>query len=285
MRYAPIVVFAYKRADTLERLLMSLEKNPRVEYMDMFIFVDIPDKKNVRDKNFSQQVIEYVFAYQSISKFKSVTIKIAKEHKGLANSIISGVSEVIEQYGKVIVLEDDLIVSNDFLDYMQRGLAFYRYHHKVWSIAGHTIHINGLDRYKGDVFLLPRIESLGWGTWKNRWKKVDWNVSTYHRFKNNIIKRVLFNIGGSDLSKMLDGQMKNADVDSWAIRWGYQQFLEKKYTVFPKESRVVHMGNDNRSTHGVYISSQKLKEKYSRCIFTELNPNLMLILLHRIANG
>lgn len=281
MIYAPVVVFGYNRADMLEHLLISLEKNTNVEKMDLFIFLDIPDKKNVRDKKLSMQVIEYVNAYKEKSKFRKVRVEIAKEHKGLAKSIISGVTKIINKYGKVIVLEDDLVVSNDFLDYMQRGLEFYRYHHNVWSIGGHCFKIKGIDKYKGDVFLLPRVESWGWATWKNRWERTDWEVTTYPSFKNNIIKRAKFNIGGDDLAKMLDSQMQDSEYNSWAIRWGYQQFLEGKYTVFPKESRVSNLGNDNRSTHGGYISTQPLKDVYKKCKFTQLKPNFFLIYMHK----
>lgn len=281
MTYAPIVVFGYNRADMIKNLLESLERNEDVQKMDLYIFLDVPDKKSVRDKKWSQQVIEYVKQYKKKSKFKKVIVEIAKEHKGLAASIISGVTKIINKYGKVIVLEDDLIVSNDFLDYMQRGLEFYRYHHKIWSIGGHCFKIDGLDKYKEDVFLLPRVESWGWATWKNRWNRTDWNVTTYPGFKNNIFKRAAFNIGGNDLSRMLDSQMENSEYNSWAIRWGYQQFLEGKYTVFPKESRVRNCGNDNRSTHGGYISTQPLKESYEKCKFVELQPNFRLINKHR----
>lgn len=281
MNYAPIVVFGYNRADMLKNLLDSLEKNANIEKMDLFIFLDIPDKKNVRDKKFSKEVIECVNDYQKTSKFRKTVVEISKEHKGLAVSIISGVTKVINKYGKVIVLEDDLVVSNDFLDYMQRGLEFYKYHHKIWSIGGHCFEVRGLDRYKGDVFLLPRVESWGWATWKNRWDRTDWDVTTYPKFKNSLLKRAMFNIGGNDLSKMLDSQMENSEYNSWAIRWGYQQFMEKKYTVFPKESRVVNCGNDNRSTHGGYISTQHLKESYKKCKFVELRPNIWIININR----
>lgn len=281
MTYAPVVVFGYNRVDMLQNLLESLEKNANVEKMDLFIFIDIPDAKNVRDKKYSKDVIEYVNEYEKQSQFKRVIVEIAKEHKGLADSIISGVTKVISKYGKVIVLEDDLVVSNDFLDYMQRGLEFYKYHHKIWSIGAHCFEVKGLDRYKGDVFLLPRVESWGWATWKNRWDRTDWNVTTYPRFKYNLFKRALFNIGGNDLSKMLDSQMENSEYNSWAIRWGYQQFLEGRYTVFPKESRVKNCGNDNRSTHGGYISTQPLKKSYKKCKFVELRPNIWLISINR----
>lgn len=277
MSYAPIIVFGYNRADMIENLLKSLEKNENIEEMDLFIFLDIPDKKKPRDIPLSQEVIAYINVYKAASKFKHVEVEVAKQHKGLANSVISGVSKVINQYGKVIVLEDDLIVSNDFLDYMQRGLEFYRKDNRVWSIGGHCPKIESLGKYNEDVFLAPRIESLGWGTWENRWRHMDWEVSSFESFRRDFIGRMIFNLGGNDLYQSLKTQMTNEQYDSWAIRWCYQEFRERKYTVYPKESRVIHCGNDNRSTHGVYYSTQKLKESYEKCKFENIKPKFRII--------
>lgn len=283
MNYAPIVVFGYNRSDMIENLLVSLEKNENIDQMDLYIFVDIPDKKRPRDILLSEKVIEYVKNYKRISKFKQVEIEIAREHKGVANSVISGVTKIINKYGKVIVLEDDLKVSNDFLDYMQRGLLFYKNNNKVWSVTGHCPMMVDDYKCKEDVFLAPRIESLGWGTWKNRWNHVDWNVRTYNEFRKDIVGQALFNLGGNDLCKMLERQMTESQYDSWAIRWCYQQFRERKYTVYPKESRVIHCGNDNRSTHGTYHSPQELKVKYSKCVFCDLHLNYRLMWEFKLA--
>jgi len=284
LNYAPVVIFGYNRAEMLENLLVSLEKNEKVDQMDLFIFIDIPDKKKPRDIPLSEKVIEYAKKYKAITKFKNVEIEIAGQHKGLADSIISGVSKVIRRYGKIIVLEDDLIVSDDFLDYMQRGLLFYENSGKVWSVTGHCPMTKGLDKYRADVFLAPRVESLGWGTWKNRWNHVDWEVRSYNDFKKDFVGRALFNLGGNDLCKMLKSQMTDSRFESWAIRWGYQQFRERKYTVYPRESRIIHCGNDNRSTHGAYYSPQGLKEGYSKCVFCDLKPNYRVIWDFKRAN-
>ncbi len=277
LNYAPVVVFGYNRADMLENLFRSLEKNKNIDQMDLFIFIDVPAKKKTKDIPLSEKVIEYVNQYKTISKFKKVRIKIADQHKGLAESVIFGVTRVIDEYGKVIVLEDDLEVSNDFLDYMQRGLEFYKRNSKVWSITAHCPMKEGLETYEKDVFLAPRAESLGWGTWRNRWNRMDWEMTSYDAFRKDIVGQALFNLGGNDLCHMLKRQMTDRNYDSWAIRWGYQQFRERKYTVYPKESRVIHCGNDNRSTHGVYYSAQQLADTYKKCKFIDLKPELKII--------
>lgn len=275
---APIVVFAYNRADKLERLLYSLEKNKNTEKMDLYIFVDVPDKKNRKDAVYNQEVIEFLKKYKELSQdFKSIQIEVADRHKGLAKSIISGVTKIINEYGKVIVLEDDLEVSNDFLDYMQRGLSFYRADKRVWSLGGYTPEIKFPPSYKKDVYLLPRVESWGWGTWIDRWNRTDWDAASYKKFKNNLLARILFNIGGSDLSLMLDYQMADKKFNSWAIRWCFQEFVEGKYTVYPRESRVINCGDDSRSTHGAFCSTQKLKGQYRKCHLDIVDPDIRII--------
>ena len=275
---APIIVFAYNRADKLEQLLTSLERNAQIKNMDLYIFVDIPDKKNRKDRRYNQQVITFLKKYQSDCKmFKKITIEISDKHRGLADSIIHGVTKIVNQYGKVIVLEDDLKVSEDFLDYMQRGLEIYKNDSRIWAVAGYCPVFKMPGKYKKDVFLVPRPESWGWGTWSERWNRCHWEVSTYQEFRKDILKRILFNIGGDDLGPMLKRQMENAQYNSWAIRWGYQQFLERKYTVYPKESRVIHCGTDNRSTHGAYFDTQVLKDNYKRCRFSYLRPDWNVI--------
>ena len=239
MRYAPIVVFGYNRADMLKNLFTSLEKNENVEKMDLFIFLDIPDRKKPRDIPLSEEVIAYVSAYQAVSKFKNVEIEVAKQHKGLADSIISGVTKIINQYGKVIVLEDDLEVSDDFLDYMQRGLDFYEKDKRIWSVAAHTPELKRLQLYQHDVFLTMWAESLGWGTWKNRWNCMDWEVSSWTGFRKDYVGRFLFNLGCKRAYEMLHKQMTEKNYESWAIRWAYQQFRCRKYSVYPKESREI----------------------------------------------
>lgn len=203
MHYAPIVVFGYNRADMLDNLFRSLEKNKNIDQIDLYIFIDIPDKKKSKDIPLSKEVVEYANYYKTISNFKKVEIEVAKKHKGLANSIISGVSTIINKYGKVIVLEDDLKVSNDFVDYMQRGLNFYENNKRVWSVAAHCPMVTGLNKCREDVFLAPRVESLGWGTWKDRWQHTDWEVTSYDDFKKDYMGQLLFNLGGKDLCKML----------------------------------------------------------------------------------
>ena len=109
--------------------------------------------------------------------FKTVTIVESDANKGLAKSIIEGVSQIIEKTGKVIVLEDDCVSSKDFLNYMNSALDYYEENDKVWSIGGYSVNLDFPNDYEYDTYVMGRTCSYAWGTWKNRWNLVDWNVS------------------------------------------------------------------------------------------------------------
>jgi GR25 family glycosyltransferase involved in LPS biosynthesis len=126
----------------------------------------------------------------------------------LANSIISGVSQILKEHDKVIVLEDDLITSPNFLDFMNQALNFYQGNKQIHSISGYTLDLPSLKNYTKDYYLGYRASSWGWGTWKEKWESVDWNVSKYREFKRNPLQQIKFMKGGSDLPHMLSNQIR-----------------------------------------------------------------------------
>lgn len=279
---APVVVFVYCRLNLTQQLLKTLERNKYVEKTELYIFADIPEKSSL--KSHSKEVINYIKCYSNNSKFKKVYVNIAQEHKGLANSVIDGVTSVINKYGKVIVLEDDLLVSEDFLEFMQKALVFYQKNAKIWSITGNTENFPALKSYKHSIYMSYRANSLGWGTWKDRWNKVDWNISDYNNFRYNLVKRYLFNRSGNNMAQMLDRQMLEKNYDSWAIRFCYQQFKEGKWTVYPTSNRVIHIGDDVYATHSHYKSSMPICKK-TKFKFENLSINHKLLREMKYAYG
>jgi len=247
---APIVLFTYKRLDTLIQTVEALQKNKLASDSDLIIFSDAAKTDN--DKQDIAAVRDYL---KSIAGFKTVTIYEAKCNKGLANSIIDGVTDVFKQYDGVIVLEDDLITSTNFLNYMNQALAFYENEAKVFSIAGFSTPIKDND-FNTDVYFTLRASSWGWATWKNKWENIDWNVEDYNLFKNDKKRRIEFNQMGSDMSQMLDRQM-NGSINSWAIRWCYHQFKNNLYSVHPLLSKVQNIGFNSED-------ASNTKEKYNR---------------------
>lgn len=239
---SPVVLFTYRRVP--KETINSLRRNELAKSSEIFIYSD--GYKSEVDKQDVLSVRKYL---KTIDGFKSLTIVESEKNKGLAKSIIDGVTEVINKYKKIIVLEDDLIVSNDFLEYMNDALDFYKNDQKIWSISGYGPKLPCLENYNKDLYLSPRGSSWGWATWQDRWCNIDWGVSDFEQFQNDKQSIKRFNQGGNDLFKMLELQVLNK-IDSWAIRWCYAQYKNNSYTVVPKDSKVFNDGfADGMGTH------------------------------------
>jgi glycosyltransferase involved in cell wall biosynthesis len=238
---APVIVFAYNRPDALRQTISALKTNTLSEDTAVHIFSD--GAKPGRSAEAVQAVRDYA---HTLSGFKSVTVHASPVNKGLARSVIEGVSSVIGDSGRVIVLEDDLITSTNFLVYMNKALDTYASDPRVFSVAGFSYPMPHLGAR--DVYFTHRASSWGWATWKDRWADVDWAVSDYEAFKKDSVRKRQFNRMGSDMAQMLDRQMKG-EIDSWAIRWCYHQFLRQTYTVYPGVSKVRNIGIEDGATH------------------------------------
>lgn len=260
---APIVLFVYNRIDHTKTVLQALNANEDVEQSELFIFSDAA-ADNTESVNVAK-VREYIRLFAHDNRFKKVTIIMAETNKGLEKSLIEGITQIIDQYGKIIVLEDDHLTSSDFVRFMNQALDFYENDHKIWSISGFTMDLKRLRNYKRDVFCGCRANCGGWATWKNRWDKVDWNVSDYDEFIHDRKRIREFNKGGIDMTPLLKAQHEGK-IRSWAIRWCYQQYKEQMLTIFPKYSKVQNIGMDGSGTNSgsdsVYHATLKAEKKW-----------------------
>ncbi|MFH1457240.1 MAG: glycosyltransferase [Patescibacteria group bacterium] len=240
---APIVLFTYNRPHHLKKTIAALKQNKLSKYSELFIFSDGPKNNNI-DENI-KEVREYL---DKIVGFKKVIIIKREKNCGLANNIINGVTHIINKYGKVIVMEDDLITAPNFLKYMNKALDFYKNNKNIFSITGLNFPIEIPNDYAYEVYFSYRCSSWGWGTWKDRWNKVDWEVKDFNEFVKDKNAQKLFNRGGEDLSNMLKLQMSNK-IDSWAIRWSYAHHKNSTYCVYPVISKILNIGMDKSGTH------------------------------------
>ena len=243
MNPAPIIVFTYKRTDTLEKLIASLLTNGLASETTLYIFSD--GSKNDTDVQTVNEVRDYV---KTIAGFKQIEYFFADRNLGLAASIIFGVSKVFETADAAIILEDDLIVTRNFLIFMNQALQRYRSEKKAFSVSGYSFNLGNSKGTADDSYFLNRGWSWGWATWKDRWDDIDWLVSDYNEFSNNKKLKAVFNKGGTDLTSMLQKQM-TGKLDSWAIRWFYAQFKVAGLTLYPVKSKILNNGFDERATH------------------------------------
>ena len=174
---APIVLFVYNRLDHTQGVIETLSKNLLAKESELYVFSDAAKSENGLGK--VNEVREYIRDDAWHGNFKEVTIIEAEKNKGLANSVIGGVTKIIHEYGKVIVVEDDLILSPYFLNYMNDALDYYQDDEKIWSISGYSFPMKSLKKYPHDIFYSYRGCSWGWATWNDRWNLVDWEVKDY----------------------------------------------------------------------------------------------------------
>jgi hypothetical protein len=238
---APILLFTYNRLDTLQKTVEALKQNPLSADSSLYIFSDGPKREA------HASAVASVRSYlRTINGFASVNIIESPVNKGLARSIIDGVSQIISRFGKAIILEDDLITSPNFLSFMNQALDFYEKNPKVFNVSGFSFPIKTLG--PDSVYFTMRASSWSWATWADRWSLIDWEVKDYADFRKNRKDRRHFRKMGSDLTLMLDRQMRG-DIDSWAIRWTYHQFRRQLYTACPVISKVENIGYQEGATN------------------------------------
>lgn len=241
MESAPIALFVYNRIWHTKQTIESLQRNEMAEASELFVFSDGP--KFGKDREKVSDVREYC---KTITGFKRVTLIERQQNLGLAQSVITGVTEIVNRYGRIIVLEDDMISSPYFLRFMNEALEFYKDEEKVISIHGY---IYPLKTRLPDSFFLKDTGCWGWATWKRGWDLFDPDGL---RLFSEIKKRKLqkqFDINGAyPYTKMLEDQIKGKN-DSWAVRWYASAFLENKLTLHPGRSLIFNIGLDASGRH------------------------------------
>lgn len=242
---APVILFAFNRLEPLKACVDSLLHNPEAAETDLIVFVDGPRVNREGEAKKVETVRQFA---SSIKGFRKVETHFSDSNKGLANSIIGGVTTVIEMYGCAIVLEDDLYVAPSFLSYMNTMLTAYASNEEIMQISGYSSKIRNYKHYKKDFYLSGRAHSWSWATWKDRWASVDWEVSDFDKLASSKEAQRAFCKYGSDLYGMLRG-WKFGRNNSWYIRFDYSMHKQGKYCISPIRSLVRNDGFGPEATH------------------------------------
>ena len=239
---APIALFVFNRVWHTRQVIEALQKNRYAKESDLIIFSDGPrDLEDDAKVNLVRKLIDDLK-----EGFKSVRIINSIHNKGLANSIISGVTNVINEYQKIIVLEDDLIASPYFLQYMNDALDYYESNAQVISIHGYNYPIK---QTAPSSFFLKGADCWGWATWRRGWDLFEQDGKKLLERIVSDNKKQEFDFNGSyPYTKMLKDQIAGNN-NSWAIRWYASAFLNDKLTLYPGVSLVQNIGNDSSGTH------------------------------------
>lgn len=288
MKTAPVVLFVYNRADHLNKTYEALSRCDLAKETDLFIFSDGP--KNEQAKTQVEEVRKELKRISASGDFRSVTIRESVENRGLATSIIAGVTEIINQYGKIIVLEDDCVASPHLLRFMNDSLAFYEGEPNIGGIAGFTPQLDYPKPFTDDVFLAYRSCSWGWATWKDRWENVDWELKSMQDFYKDpsLVKRL--NANGADRFIRLYRQTKG-NGSSWSVRFGAHLVKNNQFTVYPRYSYIENVGCDESGVHSRSEDAEKMAVDISKAIENpklitlKVNPELQKIMKKHYSGG
>jgi len=243
---APIALFVYNRPEHTKRVLESLIKNPEAILSDLYVFAD--GQKNP----FDSSEIDKIFQVKSLfhnykNNFKKFFLIERPNNVGLANNIISGITNILRDNESIIVLEDDILVSKGFLNYMNTSLFLYYMNENVATIQGFQFPIKF--NQKASTYFDYSVGCWGWATWKTRWGhfKSD-GVFLWNKIDElNLWQK--FNLNNTYNFKQLLEDQNIGKTDSWAIRWYASMFLLGKLNLYPTKSLVINIGNDGSGIH------------------------------------
>lgn len=241
MSLAPIAVFCFKRPEKLKNLITSLSANWGAPASDLYIFIDGPRNE------FEVELVDQVRRVaEEVSGFRSINVEVHPTNLGLAHSLRYGISKILSQHTSVIVLEDDLVLSPDFLRYVNSGLIRYERVSEVASIQGFQY---PLPLPPGGSVALKGADCWGWATWKNRWESASFDASELAlEIRSKGLEHDFDLDGEMPYLKMLENQ-RDGLIDSWAICWHASMFLQNRVSIYPEYSLVFNDGHDGQGTH------------------------------------
>jgi hypothetical protein len=239
--YAPIALFVYRRLNHTRATVESLLRNPESAKTDLYVFSD--GAKSDQDSDQVSEVRKYV---HGIKGFRELRVIERDRNFGLSGNIISGVTDVLIKAGRIIVVEDDLVCSPVFLQYMNDGLTVYANADCVASIHGYVYPVN---TRLPETFFLRGADCWGWATWARAWKHFNADGTSILRCLESENLTYQFDLEGAyPYTQMLHDQVSGAN-DSWAIRWHASMYLAGMFTLYPGRSVVKNIGNDASGTH------------------------------------
>lgn len=237
MSLSPIVLFCYNRVLHLQQTVNALLLNEEAAKSDLIIYSD--GAKAEKDEEEVKSVRTYI---HQIVGFASVKIVERPFNFGLAKSIIEGVTEVVNQYGKIIVLEDDIEAGPYFLRFMNDALTRYEDNTDVACVCAYLYPIK---KKVPNVFFIYGADCAAWGTWKDQWVLLEPDGQKILETIERQGSSWRFEFDGSyPYIQMLKDQISGKN-NSWAIRWYGSAFIHNKLTLYPGKSMVRNIGWDS----------------------------------------
>jgi hypothetical protein len=292
---APVVMFVYAKPEHTRKTIEALANNPEATNTDLFIYSDAA--RSGKDALDVQQVRDIV---SNVTGFRSVSLCFRETNIGLANNIMDGVSKVCEQYGRVIVVEDDIVTSPAFLGYMNAALERYARESRVWHITGWNYPFPISYTSESDAYLWRMMNCWGWATWNDRWVNFKKDPEALiNSFSKSDISRFNLDDAFNFWSQVEDNH--NGKINTWAIFWYATIFKNNGLCLNPVNSMVKNIGMDgtgeNCNTSDIYktklsyefgyrwpsaITEDKSALNVVRRFYKSNTPNIMQRIVNKI---
>lgn len=238
---APVAIFAFNRPHHLRATLEALNTNPDFIESPIYLFCDGP--RNSTERAVVIETREVASAL--LPKHAQFTFR---DHNiGLRKSIFQGVSDVISHHDKIVVVEDDLVVSPQFIRYMNSGLERYRFNERVMQISGHMFPID-IPQGNTPIFL-PFTSTWGWATWGRAWNRFDITGGHYKQLSTDRHLRYRFDLNGAYPYYAMLNKQRRGRIDSWGILWYLSVFSAGGVVLYPRQTLVSNKGFDATGTH------------------------------------
>ncbi len=260
--FSPIALFVFARPEHTKRTLNNLATSELAQQSDLFIFSDGPRNNSEIEKVEKTRIVA-----REARGFKSITIIEHNINQGLAKNILSGVAYVIKKYGRIIVMEDDILVSHNFLRFMNDALDRYKNDKRVWHVNGWNYpNISDKD---SKAFFWRLMHCWGWATWEDRWNKFEKNPK---KIINSWDEKDIFsfNLDGSyDFWSQVISNNKG-EIDTWAVFWYASIYENKGLCLSPPISLTENIGLDGSGINcGLPYSYQSKLIELNKWIWPE----------------
>ncbi len=257
IKLAPIVLFAYKRPEHTLACLQSLKQNKLAKESELYVYLDGPKKDATPEDLRSISEVKKTVLQELWCK--KVHLQESKENKGLAKSVLDGVSEVLKIHEYAIVLEDDHVCDQYFLDFMNQALSLYSKNSEVACISGY---IYPIKQQLPQSFFIKGADCWGWATWRRAWEELerDGEKLLYELEQKNLT--IEFDFGGTYPYTQMLKDRNTGKNNSWAILWYASAFLKNKLCLYPGHSLIHNIGNDGSGTHAGETKKFEVKLKH-----------------------
>jgi len=267
LNLAPILLFAYNRPWHTMQTVQALQNNTLAKESELIIFSDGP-----KDEKAAPKVTEVRNYLHSIGGFKKVTIHEQPANLGLAENIITGVTDTVNKEGQAIVLEDDILTSPVFLQFMNESLNFYRESNQVMHISGYMYPID--TKELPDTFFLKPTSCWGWATWQRAWKYFEKDPAKLVK----VFSRAMINDFNLDNSRDYFLQIKDnlaGRIRTWAIFWHASVYLNNGLSLHPKKSYARNIGHDGSGEHcnPTHVFDVALNNEFTKSFPEQITEN------------